>query len=330
MSQPAPEDKRCDLCLGSEFELIGRLDRKGAELLTDICTGCGLVSHRKIPTEEQLAEFYARDYRRQYHGEATPSARRVMRAWKNGQRIYSQLAAWLAPHSDVFEVGAGIGCTVKHFERQGHAAGGIEPNQGFQAFAQRRLRARVSGGFLFDLPAAPRHDCMLLIHVIEHLRSPRAALEHLHAMLRPEGLLYVECPNLGAPFATRSRLFHFAHIYNFAPLTLAALARSCGFEPVQWFTRPSDPDLQVLLRRVGNCRLEIDPQSYRATKAAIARYNPFTYHLRWRYLQTRAKKLAGYIDEHLRAERFVRRLLGEVQPRLLPTRPQLRVERAAA
>jgi 2-polyprenyl-3-methyl-5-hydroxy-6-metoxy-1,4-benzoquinol methylase len=330
MSQPVPETKRCDLCRGSEFELIARLDRKGKELLTDICIACGLVSHRTIPTDEQLAEFYARDYRRQYHGEATPSARRVMRAWKNGERIYSQLAAYLTPGSDVFEVGAGIGCTVKHFERQGHAAGGIEPNQGFQAFAQRRLRARVAGGFLFDLPPAPRHDCLLLIHVIEHLRSPRAALEHLHAMLRPEGLLYVECPNLAAPFATRSRLFHFAHIYNFTPMTLAALARSCGFETVQWFTRPDDPDLQVLLRRVESRRLQIDPQNCRATKEAIARYNTLTYHLRWRYLLARAKKLAGYIDEHLRSEHFVQRLLGEVQPRRLESRPRLHVERAAA
>jgi SAM-dependent methyltransferase len=330
MSQTRQAAKHCDLCRGTEFDLIGRRDRKGNELFTDLCTTCGLVSHRIIPSEEQLAEFYARDYRRQYHGEATPSARRVMRAWKNGERIYSHVAPWLPRGSDVFEVGAGIGCTVKHFEQQGYAAAGVEPNEGFQSFARRRLRARISNGFLFDLPAAPQHDCLLLIHVIEHLRSPRAALEHLHAMLRDDGLLYVECPNLAGPFATRSRLFHFAHIYNFTPMTLEALARSCGFEPVRWFTRSSDPDLQVLLRRVDDRTLDIDPQCCPATIHAMQRYNAFTYHLRPRYLQTRLRKLASYLDEHVRAERFVHRLLKNVQPRPAEHKPHFRVERVAA
>jgi 2-polyprenyl-3-methyl-5-hydroxy-6-metoxy-1,4-benzoquinol methylase len=328
MSEPGARE--CDLCGGTAFELVGRLDRKGNELLTEICTACGLVSHGAIPSEEELAEFYARQYRRQYHGEMTPSARRIMRAWKNGERIFSQVAPWLAPGSKVFEVGAGIGCTVKQFQQRGFSAAGVEPNEGFQTFARRRLRAQVARGFLDDLSAAPQHDCVLLVHVIEHLRSPREALAQLHAMLRDDGLLYVECPNLAGPFATRSRLFHFAHIHNFTPSTLAALARSCGFEPVRWFTRPCDPDLQVLLRRVETRTLEIDPRNCGATLAAIGRYNALSYHLRPHYLKTRLRKLAGYLHEHLRAEQFVRRLLEDARSQGPMQYSRLRAEQAPA
>jgi hypothetical protein len=156
------------------------------------------------------------------------------------------------------------------------------------------------------------------------------ALKHLHEMLRPDGLLYVECPNLAGPFATRSRLFHFAHIYNFTPATLTALVRSCGFEPVRWFTRPRDPDLQVLLRRVESSALEIDEKCCRETKEAIARYNTLTYHLRPQYLKTRLRKLAGYLDEHLRAVRFVSGLLKSLKPGVAVRKPHLRAERAVA
>ena len=110
-----------------------------------------MVSHRQIPTEAELAEFYATQYRWAYHREITPSPRRIMRAWRNGQRIYRQVAPWLTPRSSVLDVGAGIGCTVKVFEQQGHDASGIEPNDGFHAYSQEQLQAAVAKEFLFDL-----------------------------------------------------------------------------------------------------------------------------------------------------------------------------------
>ena len=57
----------------------------------------------------------------------------------------------------------GIGCTVKCFERHGHAASGNEPNAGFQEFSRDRLHAQVTGGYLFDLPPTPCHDVVLLV-----------------------------------------------------------------------------------------------------------------------------------------------------------------------
>ena len=302
-AQPLP--KRCELCDGQRFETVSRRDRRGQELLTCVCTRCGLVAHQNIPTEDELNAFYATRYRHEYHGETSPSARRVMRAWRNGLRIHRQLAPWLEPGERVFEVGAGIGCTVKVFDLAGHPAAGIEPNHGFQQYSRERLHAAVDDAYLFDLPPRPAHDLVLLVHVIEHFRSPREALVYLHRLIRPSGRLYVECPNLGAPFTTRSKLFHFAHIHNFTPATLETLARRCGFEVEHWFSRPRDPNLQVLLRSVESGRLEVVPDSYRQTIDALNRYNALTYPLRWGYLWPRLTKLASYAYEHLAAERYV-------------------------
>src|SRR5688572_7994687 len=240
--------KRCDLCDHDQFELISSLDRKRQPFETEACTRCGLVSHRHIPTEAELASFYATDYRQEYHGEITPCPRRVMRAWKHGQRIYRQLGSFLPPKSKVFEVGAGIGCSLKVFEQNGHLASGIEPNEGFEAYSRERLGVAVTKKYLFDLEPNAAFDLVLLVHVIEHFRSPRAALEHLHGLIRDSGLLYVECPNLGAVH-TREQHFHFAHIHNFTPTTLETIANRAGFQVARWFSRPHDPILQVLLQR---------------------------------------------------------------------------------
>jgi SAM-dependent methyltransferase len=271
------------------------------------------VCHKDIPSDQQLDHYYATEYRQDYHGEMTPSPRRVLRAWRNGQRIASQLNTVTRPGASVFEVGAGIGCTVKAFELAGCRASGIDPGVGFAQFARTKLRADVQVARLFDLPAEPKHDLILLVHVIEHFNSPRRALEHIWRLLRPGGRLYVECPNLAAPFARRSRLFHFAHIHNFTPNTLAMMAGRCGFHVERTFSTSDDPNLQMLLTKVDVPRLVIDPASYPATLAAISRYNNFTYHLRWNYVAPRLQKLTGYLWERIVAKRAVTKLIERCQ-----------------
>lgn len=304
--------KRCDLCGNSRFERIGSLDRKGQPLATVICRTCGLVVHEQVPTEAELAAFYAQGYREQYHGESTPSDRRIMRAWRNGARIARRLGDVVTAEDEVFEVGAGIGCTVKQFERRGCQASGIEPHQGFQQFAARRLQAQVQRASLFDLPPQPRHDLVLLVHVIEHFRSPREALQHLHRIVRPGGLLYVECPNLAAPFAMRDKLFHFAHIHNFTAQTLEMLAARCGFVLERSYQDEQHPALEMLFHKAEPRELP-GQDGYQQALAAVNRHTWASYHLRWSYLWPRVRKLAGYGVEHLAARHYVRRVLRQCQ-----------------
>ncbi|RMH60657.1 MAG: class I SAM-dependent methyltransferase [Zetaproteobacteria bacterium] len=309
-------EMHCDLCGGQAIEAIAHKDRHGKPLDTGICLGCGLVMHLPVPSEEQVAEYYARHYRRDYHGEQRPSARRIMRAWRNAQRIHSQLEPWLGRDMRVFEVGAGIGCTVKYFERRGMRARGIEPNRDFNAFTRECLHAEVTNRNLFELAGERSEQLVLLIHVIEHFVSPTRALLHIRELLADDGMLYIECPNLTGPFATRPRMFHFAHIHNFTPETLRALAAKCGFEMVANFRRAHEPNIEMLFRK----RAKPLPMPDLAThaervKAAIDRYNILSYHLRPHYLAARARKLAGYAAERLWAKRFVTRLLEELARR---------------
>lgn len=302
-------ENHCDLCGGSTFEKISDRDRHGEVLHSGVCSSCGLVAHMPAPSEEEVASYYAEQYRRDYHGESTPSSRRIMRAWKNGERILKQLFSRLDKEAKVFEIGAGIGCTVKAFELQGFDASGIEPNKDFNAFTREQLKASVENSNLYDLPAEPRYDVILLIHVIEHFSSPTRALKHIHSLINEDGYFYVECPNIAAPFATFNRLFHYAHIYNFTPATLIALANKCGFELISQFTADDHPDIQMLFRRIDNGRLEISSSEADRSKQAIHRYNMLTYHLRPAYIGRRIAKLFSYLMEYLLAGTFVKGLL---------------------
>lgn len=305
--------RSCEICGGTRFEVIATRDRKDKPLETAICPTCGLVSHLRIPSERELEDFYASGYRESYHGERTPSPRRVMRAWRRGRHYVRLLGTHLRPGQEVFEVGAGIGCTVKAFEMAAHPASGIEPGEGFQEFSRNRLRAGVRRVSLYDLPAKPSHDFILLVHVIEHFSSPRRALKQIHALLRPGGQLYVECPNLAAPFALKHRLFHFAHVYNFTPSSLRMLAERCRFRLERQFGDEHDPNIGMLFRRAEEPRERLDRDNFRRTLEAMDRYTALTYHLRRRYLSARLGKLAGYALERVAAPWYVRRLLARCE-----------------
>lgn len=305
---PSADD--CDLCGGTDRELLATVDRDGQPLLTGLCKTCGMVAHWQCPTEAELDAFYTREYREAYHGERTPSARRVLRAWKNGQRIVSQIRSFVRPGDTIFEVGAGIGCNVKAFELEGFEASGIDPGEGFQRFSHEQLLANVRADNLFDIPATPEHDVVLLIHVIEHFRSPRQALQHIHGLLKPGGRLYVECPNRGAPFATRNQIFHFAHVSNFTANTLRMLAARCGFRELKSYELDDAGNLQMLFEKVESTEWSIDPQSSLRTVAAMTRYNRLTYSLRPSYLSTRAQKLWSYLAERIIAKRWLKQFVA--------------------
>ncbi|HEY1602165.1 MAG TPA: class I SAM-dependent methyltransferase [Pirellulales bacterium] len=308
---PAPHD--CDLCGGADFAAVAHSDRRGDPLETVVCTRCGLVSHALIPTEDELTNFYAREYRRAYHGEVAPSARRVMRAWQKGELILRRLSPFMRRSDRVLEIGSGIGCTVRRFQLAGYDAQGIEPNDGFREYGVNTFHARVRPGGLLDIPAEPLYDVVLLVHVIEHLGTPRRAFERIRRMLRPGGRLYVECPNLGAPFALGDKLFHFGHVHNFTPATLRMLARRSGFEVVTQFATPEDPNLRLLLVKMDERDETLDSDSYDQTIAALARYNMVTYHLRRSYLRMRLGMVARAITEALLAPAYVRRVTAQCE-----------------
>jgi len=301
----------CDLCGGSSFEIIAEYDRHNKPLKTGLCQGCGLVMHVPMPSEDEISAYYAKDYRRDYHGESQPSARRIMRAWNNGQRILKQIKAAIPEKANVFEVGAGIGCTVKSFEADGFDASGIEPNTDFNSYTQGVLHANVENINLYDLKADQSRDVILLIHVIEHFVSPKRALTHIHGLIKDGGLLYIECPNIAAPFATFGRLFHFAHTYNFTHNTLVSIAKLAGFEMVQSFTDTANPDIQILFRKVAIPEsIDIDQQEAQRCHDAIFRYNWLTYNIRADYLLRRIIKLSSYAKEYMQANSFVKALEG--------------------
>ena len=222
----------CRLCGTEQRQLVGDRGRGGAALATVICRGCGLVSHAELPDEAAVAAFYASRYRLEYKGDFVPRRKHALRALRGAKARARRLAPLLPERARVLDIGASSGEFTFAMAEAGFVASGLEPNWGYADFARREYGVNIREGG-WDSPEFPREKLHLvtLNHVLEHLTDPWAALRRLHAALEPDGLLFIEVPNLAGLRKQISNSFHQAHIWNFTPQTLVALAWQAGFVP---------------------------------------------------------------------------------------------------
>ncbi len=221
----------CVLCGGAEWDCVSERDRHGKPLVTVLCTGCGVLRNDPVPSAEELAQFYRKDYRASYKGATEPRLRQV---WRNFDRLTAHIRSFddvYLSGGDWLDLGSGSGEFSYLAARLGVRVTSVEPNEGYAAYCREKLGLDVQGKTLeeCDFPEQS-FDLIRLSHVLEHMRDPVAALTRLRGWLRPGGVLYIEVPNIEADSRNKlqGRLFHYGHIYNYNPTTLRHVAGLAG------------------------------------------------------------------------------------------------------
>lgn len=213
------------------YEVVSKTDRRGRPLRTVICMDTGLVRNDPVPDDAELAQFYAEDYRIRYKGARKPRRRQVLRNFRRAATYVRTYRDLLEPTSRVLDVGAGSGEFAFLMMWLGKTVTGIEPNVDYAAHCRDELGLDVRTFHLaHDLFLPGQFDLIRMNHVLEHLNNPVRYLGEIANWLAPDGLLYVEVPNIEADCRSKSRgrMFHYAHIFNFNPWTLRACAGLAG------------------------------------------------------------------------------------------------------
>ncbi len=143
------------------------------------------------------------------------------------------------PAGRLLDVGAATGTFLEVAHEAFADARGIEPDPTTSAQA-RAAGLEVATGTLNDV-AKPDggFNAITMLHVIEHLNSPRRALERAHELLAPGGAILIETPTTDsiwfrlAPIRARWRQLIPDHYFFFSLETLTALLARTGYEPVE-------------------------------------------------------------------------------------------------
>lgn len=234
----------CPLCNGTDGIVVGEKGRFGMSVRNLCCHRCATVYVSPRPSVDAMNEYYRSTYRKHYGGVGyiAPDGTRAV----PGAESYPEaLHQWHSPQADnaltlaetrvgalVLEIGCRHGKTLQLMkERRGIVPFGIEPGENDAEEARLAGIDCFTGPLEAYDPGELRFDQVQCFHVLEHVHEPLDALLRVRRLLKANGTLVIEVPNVYRPYGLlEENFFQNVHLVSYSPFTLAALVRRAGFE----------------------------------------------------------------------------------------------------
>lgn len=224
------------------------------------CRACGFVQAGRIPTAEELTEFYDRGYEEQRD--------EMVDVHADGKRVQGrerlELIEALVPRGRLLDVGCSYGFFLDVAREAGWDAVGLEMSEPGVRYACDILGLEVRRGSIETAESGDESfDVVTLWDVLEHTADPVGALRRVRDLVAPGGVLAVVVPNAASPGA-RAGGRHWpwmippAHLYYFSPETITALLAREGFRVERLMTLRGDSENEFMLLLYGlACRVGV-------------------------------------------------------------------------
>ena len=240
----------CELCRRSALERIYTPDGTSRSLTVHICTHCGLV--QSFPRADRAAR--------------APAAISSAADWGNvrygkGFRTEVALAA-IDRHLDLsdeiaaLDVGSNRGSFAHTFLSAAPYATltAVEPDERFASSCAGLARTELLNARIEDVALeTARYDVVHSCHTLEHLAHPAHILADHWRVMKPDGLLVVDVPNIvliGSDDIVEE-WFIDKHLTHFSARTLARMIEAAGFSIVEGPDASDRENLLIVARKNG-------------------------------------------------------------------------------
>ncbi|MBU1173393.1 MAG: class I SAM-dependent methyltransferase [Proteobacteria bacterium] len=203
---------KCILC-GATFP-IRPIERYSIEFMGElievcphICLICGFVFLHPQPDKELLERYYGNQNR-----VLTETA------------AYQDQAKWIGDvKGRVLDIGSYDGRLLKELQANGaEELYGVEPDESLNIHYERFRAMSID-----DLPSEMNgtFDLITMMHVLEHVPDPVSMLGRCRELLKADGRLVIEVPDLENPYIHVEPFWMPQHLWYFTPGTLINMLR---------------------------------------------------------------------------------------------------------
>lgn len=201
------------------------------------CPECGLIAVNPQPLDDELAEIYGEGYYGTFGFEADEDHGYRSIKQSTVKRFLQMAEQFICCRGRLIDVGSAVGDVLKVGSQRGWEVRGVEPN----CYGAEAAEAVVPGAtFVGSFEQFPIEDgpftLVTCLDVLEHLRRPDKAIEKMHALLAPNGVLALTVPDVSSLLAkvlgSRWPHYHRDHMWYFNRRTLRRLVENRGFEVV--------------------------------------------------------------------------------------------------
>ena len=213
---------KCALCAGDKARVVSTKDAKSnLPLPVSACLNCGLVQQEELPSSQELTIYYSHNYRQDYKKTYSPKLKHVRRAGLTATNRLHFIRQFVSPSSSrrLLDIGAGGGEFVYMAIKAGFQAQGLEPNNGYSAFAKSEYGVDIRCE-MFDTIADNSYEIVTMSHVFEHMAEPKSVGQRIAGILSDQGYLFIEVPNILQKDASPHNIFFKAHLFYYSRFTL--------------------------------------------------------------------------------------------------------------
>jgi len=244
------QNSLCMLCGQSGMEFVNRI-RDDVIRVAAKCNHCSHVQLTPLPSVEEDEEYYKKDRMQKdtYKDVATLQTEEQLmyRVELFVREQASTLIKFLPDSKDIkiLEIGSGFGWLPQLMREEGYIMDGIEINDEKRELCKKRCDIALHGwNFLYDVPESIEkqeyYDVICLMHTLEHISDPKTFLERASILLKPNGMIYIDSPNLNDWLKEQQQeynnwTFMRTHVSYFTPDIMAGLLKDCGFNHIETY-----------------------------------------------------------------------------------------------
>jgi len=230
----------CNLCGSDTAKLYSVYNGEGNYLhkYRVKCKKCGLVYSNPQATKETLQQYYSTIY----PGSVPSYTNSTKEIINNYEKYFSELNTRIKP-GNFLDVGCAGGNLLSVGERLGWKTYGVEISKLFYECAKSNLKSSfIFNGELHEAKFEDNFfDYVYMSQVLEHVTDPTLLLNEINRILKTEGELFIDVPNIAEPFNYNNWVISYLkkrplpmitgneHTYDFSPRTLTMLLQKCRF-----------------------------------------------------------------------------------------------------
>jgi 2-polyprenyl-3-methyl-5-hydroxy-6-metoxy-1,4-benzoquinol methylase len=218
----------CPICNSEVFTQWGQVD--AYKIMT--CDSCGLGITSPFPTTSELSATNTDVYKLEERVHAYMTRKSY---FEKRYREFLVNIKTFVPQGRLLDVGCNLGLFLKVAQSEGFEVTGVELNRECAEYGRTQFSITIHSSYLEELHFPDdSFDVITLFDVLEHVPDIHGLLCEVRRILRNNGLLVLQTPNLGSLMADLTKsgwnwLTPPDHLYHFTPQTILRLLHDTGF-----------------------------------------------------------------------------------------------------
>jgi 2-polyprenyl-3-methyl-5-hydroxy-6-metoxy-1,4-benzoquinol methylase len=256
---------KCNLCGSDQYSVVYKTyegdistiyldnytitdNRRNMPLRIVKCAKCGLIYANPRPPVKSLISSYSKMEDAAYLEEE--KARRL-----SVQSMLNQLQR-LKKHGRLLDVGCATGFLLDEARKRGWEVFGIELSKWSVDHARNQLGLTNVLQTILKNAQYPSNyfDTVVLVDAIEHLTDPKGTLIEIRRILKSDGIIFVNTPDISSLVSKilRSRWWGVkqAHLYYFTRKSLGNMLVEAGFTPIKTGTHARTFSLKYWVTKI--------------------------------------------------------------------------------